>query len=498
MKSKTKVISLFFLVFIAFSLLGSANVNATDYEENLISRIAPDGEITLKTVKPTNEFEAEVYLQSIANRLLNETDYKAYVSSTDNTYTNFVITITNEWGETGFQKDYNVSVIYDEPNEDRNITNTIKSFISKLKDFREIDSESYYTITDLSLINYYMNTEKSELHLNGSAGKALKYSNEIINIFNGSDVSFYLNFRAGGGNKETLYEYSFGDMTIYYKDYNYATKQQGVYLKRVIYIPQDTANSTEAYVAAAQQRINDYLGTTDVKVTYGGLLSSLEEGCEDNFISRNTTDGNYYNITIKGTTYKFYILKANEEQLKYPTYLGKNIETNIEINTDESIVPLDTYLIVRNVKGDNISQILGTENYQAFDIQLFSNSKNSYITKIENGKFLVSIPVAEELNGKDITIYYINNGTLEEHKTTIKDNIATFETDHFSTYVLAEKKVEITDNNTNNNTDTNNKQETAKQEKDETPKTGNVNYLYLAIIVATISSFMIIFRKKQK
>lgn len=172
-----------------------------------------------------------------------------------------------------------------------------------------------------------MHTEKPELRLNGSAGKALKYSNEIINIFNGSDVSFYLNLRAGGGNKETLYEYSFGDMNIYYKDYNYATKQQGIYLKRIIYIPQYTADSTEAYISAAQQIINDYLGTTDVKVTYGGLLSSLEEGCEDNFISRNTTDGNYYNIIIKGTTYNFYILKGNEEQLKCPTYLGKNLET---------------------------------------------------------------------------------------------------------------------------------------------------------------------------
>lgn len=142
MKSKTKVVFSLLLVFITFFLLGTTTVNATDYEENLITRIAPDGKITLKTVKPTNKFEAEAYLTGIANKLLNETDYKAYVSPTDNTYTNFVITIVNEWGETCFQKDYNVSVIYDEPNENSNITNTIKSYTSNLKAFNESNSKA--------------------------------------------------------------------------------------------------------------------------------------------------------------------------------------------------------------------------------------------------------------------------------------------------------------------------------------------------------------------
>lgn len=49
----------------------------------------------------------------------------------------------------------------------------------------------------------------------------------------------------------------------------------------------------------------------------------------------------------------------------------------------------------------------------------------------------------ELLKDKNITVYYINsNGEKEEHVATVKDGIASFETDHFSTYVLAEKVAE--------------------------------------------------------
>lgn len=498
MKSKTKLLFSLLFAFIIFLTLGATNVKATEYEENLIKRIAPDGEnITLKTVKPTNKLEAEFYLTGIANKILNEEDYRVYASPINDTYTNFDITIINE-REQGFKKDYNVNVTYDEPKEKKSVTDTINNFISKLKNFDE-SYESYYNITDLNLINYYMTSEKSELWQAGSAGRALKYSNEFINASDGGDISSYLDVRAGAQGEELMYEFGYGDMTIYYKDYNYATKKQGIYLRRVIYIPQDTPNTKEAYILAALQRINDYLGTDDVKVTYGGLLDSLGKYCEDEFIPRDITDGNYYNITIKGKNYKFYILKGTEQELKKPTYLGKNIETNVKITTDESNVPLDTHLIVKSVKDDKINKIIKTDNYEAFDIKLFSESNENWITKLNNGKFLVSIPVCKQLNGKNITTYYINsNNELEEHKTTIKDGFATFETDHFSTYILAEKVADIKeDEKENNNINEEIKEEKKEHILDNEPKTGIIDIVSILAVIMTLSIVGIIISKNK-
>lgn len=489
MKTNIKILISLLIAFITFFILGVADVKATDYEENLIKKIAPDGKnITLKTVKPTNRNEAEAYLTGISNKLLDEENYRVYATPSNDDYTNFVITIVNE-KEVEFKEDYNVNVTYDEPKENQKITNSVNSFISKLKKFDESD-KSYYHVTDLNLINYYMTSEKSELWNAGSSGRALKYSNELISDTNGSDISFYLDIRGGAQGEELMYEAGFGDMTIYYNDYNYAYKQQGVYLRRVIYIPQNTPETKEAYISAAQQRINDYLGNDEVKVTYGGLLESLDEYSEDESIPRNTTDGNYYNVTIKGRTYKFYIIKGTEQELKKPTYVGTNIKTNIEITTNEATVPLDTHLTVENIKNDDIKQILNTENYQAFEIKLFSDGKNAWLTKLENGKFLVSIPVDEKLNGKTITTYYLNSDKkVEEYKTVVNNNIASFETDHFSTYILAEKieNNQDSDKGDNENTESNSSKDEKEHILDDEPKTGMINIVSIASIIIVIS-----------
>ena len=90
------------------------------------------------------------------------------------------------------------------------------------------------------------------------------------------------------------------------------------------------------------------------------------------------------------------------------------------------------------------------------------------VTVQPDGKVKVSIPIPEGLDTNKLVVYSINdNGTKTEYAVTVEtvDNIqyATFETDHFSTYVLGEKAEQTTTTNT---------ETTAKGEKDETPKTG--------------------------
>ena len=119
------------------------------------------------------------------------------------------------------------------------------------------------------------------------------------------------------------------------------------------------------------------------------------------------------------------------------------MNSKIEITSGDSSIPLDTSLTVNNVEDSSIKDIIGTENYKSYDISLYSDAKNAKIEKLDNGKFLVKIPVPIELNGKDLIVYYITSeGAKEEHEVIVKDGYASFETNHFSTYVLAEKTEE--------------------------------------------------------
>ncbi len=246
-----------------------------------------------------------------------------------------------------------------------------------------------------------------------------------------------------------------GTVVVYYDDVPVDTTKIGLNYVNVIYVPNDTADSDEARIAAALKRITDYLGTNNgISMTTGGTLESITEENyhwnEYDFFDGTTSGTNYYNLTINGKTYKFVICKKDASELETPKYVGTDVMSNISVTSDVTTIPLDTAVTVKEVENDTIEKALGTSIYAAYDITLYSNAKQVSITKLENGKFIVSIPVPEILKDKEITVYYINSmGEKEEHIATVKDGIASFETDHFSTYVLAEKVDE--DNNADNN-----------------------------------------------
>lgn len=187
----------------------------------------------------------------------------------------------------------------------------------------------------------------------GAPGRALKYST-LNNVTSGSNVTYFLDVRAGNQDENLMYEFAFGPMSVFYNGYSYGTKEECLYLKRVIYIPESTENTKEAFVAAAQKRINDYLGnSTSAVVSYGGTLRSLPEFSEDEQYTI-TSDGNYYNIKVENRTYKFYIVKTASDKLVEPTYIGTDIESKIERTSENSNIPLNTSLTVKNVNDSSI------------------------------------------------------------------------------------------------------------------------------------------------
>lgn len=270
------------------------------------------------------------------------------------------------------------------------------------------EPNKWYISSDLSLINYFLTSTKSELWNPGASSRAIKFINELNVLTEGTNISYYLDVRAGNQDKDMMYESAFGAVTVFYNGYAYGTRETGIYLQHVIYIPKSTKDTKEAYIEAAQKRINDYLGKNNgVLVTYGGLISSLPKFAED-IDNPINSDGNYYNISILGKTYKFYIVKFDDSKLVVPKYNAKNLENNIIIKSNDSSIPLDTDISTKIVDNLKLKEKLGTDNYISYDINLYSTAKNAKIEKLKNGLFEVSIPVPTKLEGKTLAIYYEN------------------------------------------------------------------------------------------
>ena len=457
MKNFKKLLGVFVLVMV-ITLCVPNRVNASEKTDEYIRKISPDGKnIVIKSVVPKDGMEADFLMNGIVGKYIDPQDYEFYAWCegdgfktcivelwSDDYKTEYDSTLGKDVVISGEKASYTLNATYDVPTNEVSIVN---NYISKLKNIELDEVNDWYMLEDLSLINYYLTSTKSELWNRSAPGRASKFVKELNDITDGSDLNFYLEARMGSQDETLMYESAFGPMTIFYGDYAYAFKEAGLYLKRVIYIPENTANTKEAFIEAAQKRIDDYLGEdNEVTVSYGGLLSSLEEGSEDTELPI-TSDGNYYNIKVLGRTYKFYIVKANNEKLVEPTYSAKNIGTDISITSDSGRVPLDTKInatkVTSGTEYERILGILDLEDNVTYDVRLYSEATENYITKLEDGTFEVKIPVPENLKDKDLKdlmVYYVNEeGKTEKYPVEPKDDYVIFTTTHFSIYTLGYK-----------------------------------------------------------
>lgn len=168
-----------------------------------------------------------------------------------------------------------------------------------------------------------------------------------------------------------------------------------------------------------------------------------------------------------------------------PTFKSNDINSNIEVSTD-GVIPLDTLIkVAKIISGEEYNKIVGlinNTNVEMFDLKLFSAGMNDYITKLDNGTFEVRIPVSNSLKGKDLIVYYVDNGNkVTEYKVTISGDYAVFNTNHFSIYTLAEipSITNTEDNSTNTNTNTNNKTDTKNISN---PQTGDNILFYIGVL----------------
>ena len=242
-------------------------------------------------------------------------------------------------------------------------------------------------------------------------------------------------------------------------------------------IPSNIEKTEKAYIDYATpiitKAINDThnLGLETVTLTKGATLAgvTIENGYTIN-------GGDLGQIVLEAET----VNNVNKQDSK----------TGIKLETTTDIVPNGTqlivseittgneYVLVENSLKDTVSKIA------IYDISLQSNGVDIQ----PNGKVKISIPIPNDFDTNKIVVYRIDeNGTKTEYTVKVLDNYAIFETDHFSTYVLAEK-ANIEDNTQTEEPQDEQKQDTTNEHiKDETPKTGNTN---IATIVCSILSVL--------
>ncbi len=451
----------------------------SDY--NITSEVKPNSHTWISL----REFD-ETAKKYTSKSIKPETEDNAYIILTDLLAKDGITPIFNAEQDftkfEGYDDKYyytNITVTY---NYDNNIKTVVDSLTKNIPEDQDI-----FKMKDFEIVNFWAN-----------GGQQFYYSSELMSCMNNKNFEF----NELMGDATPFASMTAGPVTLKYDGtIYYARYMLGVEAEHVLYVPTNTAKAD--YLKVMQERVDNYLGKGVAVVTDCGTadeaIASDQINPEDG-VFEESSDGHIYKMIIGEKSF-YFVIKADTESMYTPTFISSDVATDVAISANSGTLPLDTLIRVNEITGgdqyEKIMKILALENGEIYDLKLFSQALEKNITKLEDGSFEVRIPLSEKLKGKDLVAYYVDdNGNKEEHEVTIKDGYAVFNTNHFSTYTLAEKVSDVTPPSNNEE----NKDEQGG-EKDDTPKTGTgilAIESILGIFAVVLAGVAIIAKKENK
>lgn len=484
--------------------------------------------ITIKSVKPTTTEEAYMI-----GELLNEHGMNLSVDTCNSDYT--ICTITNN---SPMEEVENVKITYEYDKSVKLVADSITKNIptnGKIFYLNDIEAIKYR----LDMKNYESKNDYDSLNpisYSSEFNKLIGYKNFIteprqgnenlvshtINgtatfIYNGYNYAFIDNIGASYSDilyvndNETNIEGALKTRLLKYFDIKSVTKEnktvdeyinevasiRGNEFDKCVTLKNELDNMQDRNTPEYIEKNNNYISKCyTIMNNYSSRTQYEEHYINNDLLYEDESLGfidprgnnllpNRYIVEFKdGTKLEFFVIKDSSKVFEGNlNKITSDVSTGIEVNSN-GLIPLDTLINVARLtngeKYDEIVKLLKTNLVDVFDIKLFAKSINNNITKLDNGSFEVRIPIKDELKGKDLVVYYIDdNKNIEAHQVTVKDGYAIFTTNHFSVYTLAEK----TDLTSNVNT----------------PKTGDniiANTILFTITLLSTGTLLVIKKKK--
>lgn len=441
-------------VFVILFLIGALKVNASINLEAIAEELAPGGTFEINTIAPKNgiEFDFYTYMDykiNYENNLPQDVGFAFY--NCNQNYTTCDLRISVQGTEDPVPVDtHTVQVTMGWQPINTKAKEKIDGYVNKLNEIRGMTDDQYnnyyFHLIDLNLVSYYLNTITGEEI--EPLNVAFTYSEDFRKMFDNSNLTYLIDFRAGDGTPFNTY--AFGGLLLYYNNIAYGlTEDVGVKNVQVLYVPTNTQLTDNALIAAAQARLDKYFPGTNITVKVGLPFDQYDDGAYENpqpidfseFTDLSKTTDHTYILDFGELEVPFVIVADSTKMIDLE-YNTRDLGSDISIGTDVTTIPLDTIINVNELSEDDedyqkLLEVIGADKMKSYDLALFSQTKKDNITKLDNGKFLVSIPIPEEFEGKKLVVYYVNEKNEKTaYDVTVKDGFATFETDHFSIYNL--------------------------------------------------------------
>ena len=440
-----------------------AEENPTEIQKELekeFNTYFPNGEINLNTYNPTDE---QVFFDILSIKAteqnINNLYYHNRLSNCNENFTECDATIKKHNGTTGYYTyTQKIKINYAElnPKVSKKVNKLIDNYKTKYADkiYGNNKIGKDIRITDLDLLNYfYYSFKEGDDPTNKEVETldSLNFITELKKDFEHGNIKYKFITNGCDINVQLFSDsHTSGTLFLYYEDIIYGGIPIDMGYNNIIYVPTNTPTDEESTLNAAKKRLNKYFGKDfDITISRETKIDNdnnwaVGDGDITRFGDMATMSKYIYKLNINGIEYEFLIIRDSSKMID-GKYKSKDLKNDISVTLVDDSIPFDTLISSENIeKNEEYKKIIGKNNVHTYDISLHSRALNSIITKTERGTFTVSIPVPENLQGKKIVAYFINErNELEEYEVKVEGGFATFETNHFSVYSLSEKEEKI-------------------------------------------------------
>lgn len=522
MKVKGKIVSILLLFIVLLAIININEVKATDEKEVTIEILDTDG------------YSEQVYGWNGKGQLVEKnSEYdRNFIFKTTNNYGNEFET---DIGKFSLSEDKDGNYVYICPFEKEkfiNISGEYKlTFTVNNKDTGNIDTlTSYFFIYDEIIFPDVLDSEGNRIDYNppqsGGLGTILNqdidFANCVYEVTLQNDYGEKFETELGTftfkENKDGNYLYTCPVNADYIKNVeegakNYfcdiENKTTGKTDKVLLWIWFYKLNLTES----SNLSVNNIDMIKNGKVVKDLIgLDEGEEGYQIEYQEHTNKivvkNGDEININYSDMGEDFNIEWSNFDEIPIKVNItSEDTKTGITMNNTiegvngtiykaprlnvNAVTSGDTYNKVENSLSDKVNKFV------VYDINLTSED----VEVQPNGKVKISISIPNDFDTSNLVVYRIEeNGTNTKYDVTVEGEYATFETDHFSTYVLAEEKEQVQDNGNNNtNSNTNNGIKDNTIAPNELPQTGQSFILFVLLgVVTVLTTIITILYKKVK
>jgi hypothetical protein len=299
-----------------------------------------------------------------------------------------------------------------------------------------------FTIDDLEYVNtfYYKNPDDdSPVPYNSK-----RINDSISSIVGNKHIGYALVEYGGFGDEYS--DLAASKVVLYYDGIAYGEMSSSLMtnVRHIIYIPDDVENTADAFVGAAQKRVDEYLGENNgIAIRYDGDFADEEKPwlSDDDL---EGFDGRYYKIIYRNKQESILIIK-NSAKMQKATFHASDVTNNISVSSDNVAYPTDT-VVSSEIIDDSSTDIrkllkkLGLKAAQIVNIGLYSQTIG-LINQFNGTNFDVSVPIdLSKFSSKNLFAYFIgDDGKVEKHPIAMDDFLGIFKVNHFSTYIIGEE-----------------------------------------------------------